>query len=219
MTKSLLLVTVEAPVGKMLGDQLAAQDVAVAAAASLDDACGRLAGQEWHLVLLDAQGVASPLAAACRALRDLSPYCPILVLGAGPAEEAALRAAGANGVLAKPFRLGALLQRIAELLRASPAGLRIGAFSLDPVGRCLTDAKGRAIRLTEKETAILLHLHRAGGQPVPREILLGEVWGYSSEASTHTVETHIYRLRRKLMGDDEAGGLLATEEGGYRLAL
>lgn len=219
MTKTLLLVNVEAPVGKMLGDHLEAQGFAVVLTPSLDEALIRLSEGDWDLILLDAQDIGPPMADACRALRTADPYCPILVLGAGADEEGPLRSAGANGVLVKPFRLGALQQRMNELLRASPVGVRIGSYSLDPVGRCLTDAKGRAIRLTEKETAILLHLHRAGGQPVPRETLLGEVWGYSSRASTHTVETHIYRLRRKLMGDAAAEGLLATEEGGYRLAI
>lgn len=76
---------------------------------------------------------------------------------------------------------------------------------------------GSRIRLTEKETAILRYLYRAGQVPVPREILLQEVWGYNSGVTTHTLETHIYRLRQKIEPDPADPGLLETQAGGYRL--
>ena len=78
-------------------------------------------------------------------------------------------------------------------------------------------ASGKRLRLTEKEAAILKFLYRAGGKPVPRQILLNEVWGYNSAVTTHTLETHIYRLRQKIEPDPTNSRLLLTEGGGYRL--
>ena len=78
-------------------------------------------------------------------------------------------------------------------------------------------ARNRKIRLTEKESAILKYLYRAGGRPVGRQVLLNEVWGYNSAVTTHTLETHIYRLRQKIEPDPANARLLLTEGGGYRL--
>ena len=72
-------------------------------------------------------------------------------------------------------------------------------------------------RVTEKETSILRYLYRAGQRPVSRETLLQEVWGYNSGVTTHTLETHIYRLRQKIEKDAAAPAILVTEAGGYKL--
>jgi DNA-binding response OmpR family regulator len=82
----------------------------------------------------------------------------------------------------------------------------------------LLDAAGAKVRLTEKETAILKYLYRAGDRIVTRDILLSEVWGYNSGVTTHTLETHIYRLRQKIERDPSHAELLVTESGGYKLA-
>jgi DNA-binding response OmpR family regulator len=118
--------------------------------------------------------------------------------------------------LAKPFRLAALLARLSAQL--GPDGedraLRIGPYLFRPGAKLLMGA--RKIRLTEKETNILKFLHDAG-RTVPRETLLHEVWGYSPAVTTHTLETHIYRLRRKIEENPGQARILVTEEGGYRL--
>jgi DNA-binding winged helix-turn-helix (wHTH) protein len=79
------------------------------------------------------------------------------------------------------------------------------------------DPKGSKVRLTEKETSILRYLYRAGQRPVSRETLLQEVWGYNSGVTTHTLETHIYRLRQKIEKDAAAPAILVTESRGYKL--
>jgi DNA-binding response OmpR family regulator len=137
---------------------------------------------------------------------------PILLLGASL--EAA-RNAGADAGLVKPLRFADLLRQLAQW--TSRPSIAVGSFRLDASARQMTNAQGQSLRLTEKETAILSYLAQAGDQAVAREELLGQVWGYAGSATTHTVETHIYRLRRKLQ---ENGGidLLHTEGGGYRLA-
>ena len=75
----------------------------------------------------------------------------------------------------------------------------------------------KKIRLTEKETAILKYLYRVGRKTVPRETAADEVWGYSAAVTTHTLETHVYRLRQKIEPDPQQVQLLVTEPGGYRL--
>lgn len=119
--------------------------------------------------------------------------------------------------LTKPVRLGVLLARVEEALRLPViVPVAIGPWRFDPVGRMLEDGVGRKVRLTDKEAAILENLHQAGGV-VGREALLAQVWGYSAAVTTHTLETHIYRLRRKIEADPAHAVLLVTEVGGYRL--
>lgn len=162
----------------------------------------------------------------CRRTRALGIEAPILVLaGAGAAGEEAAGAcldAGADDRLAKPFRVAALRDRLRAPRRRAPDGgtaAAIGPWEFRRGARLLRDAgNGREVRLTEKEAAILERLRRAGGRAVPREVLLDEVWGYSAGAATHTLETHVWRLRRKIEADPSNPALLATEAGGYRLA-
>jgi DNA-binding response OmpR family regulator len=75
----------------------------------------------------------------------------------------------------------------------------------------------RKIRLTEKEPNILKFLYRSNDGVVARDVLLHEVWGYNAGVTTHTLETHIYRLRQKIEPDPSNARLLITESGGYRL--
>ena len=86
-----------------------------------------------------------------------------------------------------------------------------------PLNYCSNQMKTRKIRLTEKETSILKYLFRAGDAVIGRDELLNEVWGYNSGVTTHTLETHVYRLRQKLEADPSNAQILVTEPGGYRL--
>lgn len=128
---------------------------------------------------------------------------------------------GANDYVVKPFRFAVLLARIRAHLRQHEASddamFKIGPYTFRPSSKHLVSEKGSKLRLTEKETAILRFLYRAGLQVVPRDILLREVWGYNSNVTTHTLETHIYRLRQKIESDPAAPQILLTDTGGYRL--
>jgi DNA-binding response OmpR family regulator len=128
---------------------------------------------------------------------------------------------GANDYITKPFRFAVLLARIRAQLRQHEASedavFTIGPYTFRPSSKLLLNPKGNKVRLTEKETAILRYLYRAGQRPVSREVLLQEVWGYNSGVTTHTLETHIYRLRQKVEKDASAPGILVTEGGGYKL--
>jgi len=128
---------------------------------------------------------------------------------------------GANDYVTKPFRFAVLLARIRAHLRqhegSEDAVFTLGPYSFRPSAKMLVNEKGTKLRLTEKETAILRYLYRAGEKVVTRDVLLQEVWGYNSNVTTHTLETHIYRLRQKIERDPAMARLLITEAGGYKL--
>src|ERR671929_151136 len=129
--------------------------------------------------------------------------------------------AGANDYVVKPFRFAVLLARIRAQLRqhenSDDALFHIGPFAFRPGVKLLVDGKGRKIRLTEKEVSILKYLYRAGEKPIARDVLLREVWGYNAGVTTHTLETHIYRLRQKIERNPSQAEILVTEGGGYKL--
>ena len=128
---------------------------------------------------------------------------------------------GANDYVTKPFRFAVLLARIRAQLRQHESSedvtLTAGPYPFKPSQKLLIDKKGGKLRLTEKETAIIKFLYRAGDKVVTRDVLLEEVWGYNSGVTTHTLETHVYRLRQKIERDPSNAEILVTESGGYKL--
>ncbi len=123
--------------------------------------------------------------------------------------------------LEKPFRFADLLARanlhLSRHAASDDVPVPIGPYLFRPGAKLLT-LGARKVRLTEKETDILKFLHAAGAT-VAREILLHEVWGYNPAVTTHTLETHIYRLRRKIEENPGEARILVTEDGGYRLGI
>ncbi len=160
----------------------------------------------------------------CRLLRRAGVRAPIIMLtGAGSEADTILGLdSGANDYVVKPFRLGVLLARIRAQFRqherSEDAVFAIGPYSFRPGAKLLIDSEtDRKIRLTEKEAAVLKFLFRAGQAAIGRDVLLNEVWGYNSGVTTHTLETHVYRLRQKIERDPSNAEILLTEAGGYRL--
>ena len=160
----------------------------------------------------------------CADLRRQGRRMPIIMLTGSDDEADVVRGldAGANDYVAKPFRIAELLARLRAQMRifenSEDAVFTIGPYTFRPSAKLLQEAtRNRRIRLTEKEAAILKFLYRAGTRPVPRQVLLNEVWGYNAAVTTHTLETHIYRLRQKIEPDPANACLLVTEGGGYRL--
>ncbi|MDO9707653.1 response regulator transcription factor [Paracraurococcus lichenis] len=160
----------------------------------------------------------------CQRLRRRGLRMPILMLTGRDGEQDVVHGleAGANDYLAKPFRRGELLARVRAQLRifdnTEDAVFTIGHYTFRPAARIMLDRlRNRKVRLTDKECRILKYLYRARGQVVERRELLDQVWGYSSSVTTHTLETHIYRLRQKIEPNPSRVRLLLTEAGGYRL--
>lgn len=175
------------------------------------------------LILLDVDLPDMDGREACRLLRKDGVSTPVIMLTAQSADADAILGldAGANDYVTKPFRFQVLLARIRAHLRSheqsEDAVFTIGPYEFRPAAKVLTDAKGKKVRLTEKETNILKYLYRAGAKSVSREELLTEVWGYNAGVTTHTLETHIYRLRQKIEPEPGQARLLLTDAGGYRL--
>lgn len=203
-SQTLLLIDDDDLLRQTLAEQLAGQGYLVSQC-RLGVPDQMLQGQNPDVILVEASQDKGK--ALCQALRDAGYDGPLLALGEA-------RVSGASAGLAKPFRLTALTQKLQLFKQETPLAVSLGDWVLYPTNRIIRDPVGQTIRLTEKEVAILSYLHKAADRVVPREELLGEVWGYSGSATTHTVETHIYRLRRKLT----AGELLVTDTGGYRLS-
>jgi DNA-binding response OmpR family regulator len=200
-------------------DDLRAEGVATASeglAVAVDGRAG--------LIILDIHLPDRDGRAFCAELREAGVKTPIIML-TGRADDASVIAAleaGANDYVTKPFKFNVLLARIRAHLRShetsEDALFQIGPYEFRPAAKSLTDSSGKRIRLTEKETNILKYLYRASEKPVSRDELLREVWGYNSGVTTHTLETHIYRLRQKIEPEATSPRILITETGGYRLA-
>ena len=193
---------------------LASAEAVVAAAADHD------------LLLLDGDLGEDASLALCRSLRAQGLTQGIILLLPAARAAALGRAAleaGADECLARPFRAGHLAARLEAVHsrrageRAREAGVRLGSWTFRHAAKQLLDASGRVVRLTEKEATLLHHLHRAHPAPVARETLLADIWGYGSGIDTHTLQTHIYRLRRKIAATNPAAPLILSEDGGYRL--
>ena len=183
-----------------------------------------VAGERFDAILLDVGLPDMDGRELCRLLRRDGVTVPIVMLTGADSEADTVLGldAGANDYVTKPFRLGVLLARLRAHLRQSEqsedAVYTIGPYTFRPGAKLMTDAGGRRkVRLTEKETAILKYLYRAGDRVIGRDKLLGEVWGYNAGVTTHTLETHVYRLRQKIERDPTRAEILVTEPGGYRL--
>jgi DNA-binding response OmpR family regulator len=225
--RPLLIVDDDAALRATLAEQLEVDgEFAPAQAATAAEAEAMLTGPEvrFDAVLLDIGLPDGDGRELCARLRKQGLKVPIIMLTGADAESDVVRGldAGANDYIAKPFRLNELLARVRAQLRvfdnSEDAVFVVGPYVFRPAAKLLLEqAKNRKIRLTEKEAAILKFLYRSGGKPVGRQVLLNEVWGYNSAVTTHTLETHIYRLRQKIEPDPGNARLLLTEGGGYRL--
>ena len=225
--RPILIVEDDAALRATLAEQIAMEgDFTADEAESATEAAAKLADADarYDAILLDIGLPDGDGRDFCAKLRRDGKKMPVVMLTGADAEQDVVRGldAGANDYIPKPFRLNELLARLRAQLRvfdnSEDAVFLIGPYTFRPSAKLLLEtARNRKVRLTEKESAILKYLYRAGGRPVARQILLNEVWGYNSAVTTHTLETHIYRLRQKIEPDPANAALLLTEGGGYRL--
>ncbi len=222
--RKILLVDDDDDLRSSLRDQLALHDefeVSVAGTASKGIELAK--GDHQDLILFDVGLPDMDGREAVKLLRKTGYKGPIVMLTGtdSDADQILGLDAGANDYVTKPFKFAVLLARIRAQLRqheqSEDAVFAIGAYTFKPASKLLLDEKGAKIRLTEKETSILKYLYRAGEKVVTRDVLLHEVWGYNAGVTTHTLETHIYRLRQKIEKDPGNAELLVTETGGYKL--
>ncbi|MDA9769685.1 response regulator transcription factor [Emcibacteraceae bacterium] len=181
--------------------------------------------QDFDLIILDVGLPDIDGREVCRMMRKTGINTPIIMLTANASEADTILGldAGANDYVTKPFKFGILLARVRAHLRqhliSEDASYPVGHYVFKPGDKILTDEEtGEKIRLTEKETAILKFLKRAEGATISREKLLNEVWVYNANVTTHTLETHVYRLRQKIESDQTKAKIILTESGGYSIA-
>jgi DNA-binding response OmpR family regulator len=223
--KTILIVDDDSDLREALSEQLELhQEFSPVAAATAAQGVEAARSGRPDLILLDVDLPDMNGREAIRLMRAAGVTAPVIMLtaAAGEADTILGLDSGAGDYVTKPFKFNVLLARIRAQLRnheaSEDAVFRIGPYEFQPAAKVLIDERGRKLRLTEKEANILKYLYRAGAKAVSREELLAEVWGYNAAVTTHTLETHVYRLRQKIEPDPAAAHLLITEAGGYRLA-
>ncbi|MEM6535905.1 MAG: response regulator transcription factor [Pseudomonadota bacterium] len=225
VTKSLLLVDDDNELREALAEQFELYDGFTILQADNATTGVKLAEAERvDLILLDVELPDMDGREACKLMRTKGVRAPIIMLTGQDTDADAILGldSGANDYVTKPFKFSVLLARVRAHMRSfeqsEDATFDIGPYEFRPSMKLLVREDDRKIRLTEKETNILKYLYRAGGKSVAREELLSEVWGYNAAVTTHTLETHVYRLRQKIEPDPANARLLLTEAGGYRLS-
>ena len=222
--KNILLVDDDDDLRDALAEQLImTEDFEVFEADNGANAMIKAKEQTYDLVILDVGLPDTDGRELCRLMRKQGVKSPILMLTGHDSDADTILGldAGANDYVTKPFKFPVLLARIRAQLRqheqSEDAIFTVGPYSFKPAMKLLIKEDDSKIRLTEKETNILKFLYRSTEGIVPRDVLLHEVWGYNAGVTTHTLETHIYRLRQKIEPDPSNARLLVTESGGYRL--
>jgi DNA-binding response OmpR family regulator len=220
----LLVVDDDQDLRDTLAEQLGLYDeFQVSTAESAGQAMDTVKGDRIDLAIMDVGLPDMDGREAVKMMRRDGFRSPIIMLTAQGSESDTVIGleSGANDYVTKPFKFAVLLARIRAHLRqyeaSEDAVFQIGPYTFRPGSKLLTNDKGSKLKLTEKETAILRYLYRAGQKPVSRETLLQEVWGYNSGVTTHTLETHVYRLRQKVEKDAANPSILVTDAGGYKL--
>ena len=222
--KKILLVVGDEDLRKALTEQLMlSEDFKVSEGPDGAQAIEKVNQQSFDLIILDVGLPDTDGRELCRLMREHGVNSPMLMLTGSDADASKVLGldAGTNDYITKPFKFPVLLARIRAQLQqyeqSEDAILKLGPYMFNPAGKLLMTEAGNQIRLTEKETNILKFLYHTRERVIQRDTLLHEVWGYNAGVTTHTLETHIYRLRQKIETDPSNSSLLVTENGGYRL--
>ncbi len=225
-TRPILIVEDDDALRQVLADQVASSGLFQSIEAStLDEASRYLGAAEarFDSIILDINLPDGDGRDFCAQVRRLGHTMPIIMLTGTAGEDDIVSGlnAGANDYIAKPFRVNELLARLQAQLRvfdnSEDAVFTIGPYTFRPAAKALIRSDKRRLRLTSKEVDIIKFLYQHANRVVSRQTLLDEVWGYNAGVTTHTLETHIYRLRQKIEVDPTNCRLLVTLPGGYRL--
>ncbi|MEM9879216.1 MAG: response regulator transcription factor [Pseudomonadota bacterium] len=227
MRRTLLLVDDDDDLRESIAEQFIIQEeFSVEQAANGTDGLALAKNGRHDLIILDVNMPDMDGRDLTKLMRKHGVRAPIILLTAleGDADAILGLESGANDYVNKPVRFGVLHARVRAHLRqhenTDDATFEIGPYTFKPSAKMMVDeSAGAKVRLTDKETAIIKFLIKAGGRPVARDTLLDEVWGYNAGVTTHTLETHVYRLRQKIETDPSNASLLITEAGGYRIAF
>jgi DNA-binding response OmpR family regulator len=223
--KKILLVDDDDSLRKALADQLELHEEfetsevedAASALEALDQA-------EFDAILLDVALPDMDGRDVCRLIRRKGIHTPVIMITGLDGEADAILGldSGANDYVTKPFRLGVLLARLRAHMRqhdlSEDAAFSVGPYTFKPSAKQLHhNAMSKDISLSDKESAILKHLYRAGDAAVSCDTLYNEIWDHAATLHTHTLQTHIYRLRQKIEDNPSHPEIIVSEHGGYRL--
>tara|TARA_Y100001960_G_scaffold114730_1_gene122830 strand:+ start:337 stop:1017 length:681 start_codon:yes stop_codon:yes gene_type:complete len=222
--KNILLVEADEVLSKCLAELVGSQEgIFLTAVGSGAEGLRMIQEDHFDLLILDELNFDFKNIELCRAIRFQDSLIPIILLSKDQALDKDIEG-GVNDHILKPFHFRDLMARIRFQLTKSDqteiSDYRLGSYKFDPNAQLLSDlSEDKSIRLTEKETSILKFLIYHANSFVARGDLLDEVWEYNSGITTHTLETHIYKLRKKLEIDPSQAKILVTEPGGYRLII
>ena len=210
---------------ELLLDQLQKQgEYLLEESLSVTEAISLIVKEHFDCILIDSSLADVSLSNLCKNIRQEGVRSPIILVAEELGEDVAIVAldAGANDYVLKPFKINVLVAKIRSNIRqfeqSEFAILRFGRFSFKPGDKILLNNSSKEeVRLTDKETAIIKLLYLSGGDVVTRATLLEEVWGYNTTLTTHTLETHIYRIRQKVGNASSGQDFIATESEGYRM--
>ena len=224
--KKILLIESDPDLREALCEQLHCTDqFEVFSSGNDTETLQKLRVQSYDMIVMDLHPLNNDSLEACRVTYAQNVKCPILLLT--ERDEISSTVFGqdtrASDYIIKPFKFPILLARINVQLRmyekSFDSSFTLGPYTFHPAMKILKTHDNNEIQLTEKETDILKFLYHTVEDVVPRDILLHEVWGYNNSVTTHTLETHIYRLRQKIERNPSVAELLVTESGGYRLEI
>ena len=223
--KTILFVSEALLLKELLLDQLQKQgEYLLEESLSVTEAISLIVKEHFDCILIDSSLADVSLSNLCKNIRQEGVRSPIILVAEELGEDVAIVAldAGANDYVLKPFKINVLVAKIRSNIRqfeqSEFAILRFGRFSFKPGDKILLNNSSKEeVRLTDKETAIIKLLYLSGGEVVTRATLLEEVWGYNTTLTTHTLETHIYRIRQKVGNASSGQDFIATESEGYSM--
>jgi two-component system alkaline phosphatase synthesis response regulator PhoP len=225
MQGRILVVEDEEVIRMTLGDRLENEGYTVEFAVDGEEAVRKATHYAYDLILLDVMLPRKSGYDVCRDIRMAGNVVPIIMLTArGQTVDKVLGLKiGADDYVTKPFDAGELLARIEALLRRAnipaTAGVqRFGSVQVDLRGTTVT-RNGNVVPLSAREFQLLRYFVEHRGTTLSRDVLLKEVWSYSTEAFTRTVDVHVASLRQKLEDDPKKPTLIVTVPGlGYKFA-
>ena len=223
--KNILLVESDGLLRDTLIELLSLQsDFLITESETGETALNKLKEGHFHLLIIESFLPDMDGFELCHRIRRENVDAPIIVLLGAEIEPPKISnpQAKPNEYITKPFRLSFLItviqSHLRKLEREEDETYSLGRHKFHPATKILLEPKeNKIIKLTEKEASILKYLFCPPNTFVGRARLLNEVWGYDSGVTTHTLETHVYRLRQKIEPDPSDAQILVTESGGYRL--
>jgi two-component system alkaline phosphatase synthesis response regulator PhoP len=223
MNESILLVEDEQALRATLSDRLRSEGYVVDTAVDGQEGFDKAANQPFDLIILDVMLPRRSGLDVCRDIRMAGMATPILILTVRneTVDKVVGLKLGADDYVTKPFEASELMARVEALLRRVPIHAGQGLYEFGPirvdVRRAQVTRDGKPVYLTAREFQLLRYLIQRAGVSVSRDELLRSVWGYSTDAFTRTVDTHIVSLRQKLEGNPKQPEFIFTVSGlGYR---